>query len=251
MSEFPQYVPDLMQDGVFQPPSIDGDAMTAEPVQEPGADDATAVDLSPYSCPTGLVHPAVNLEKEPVGVIDQHNDIDYAFVKEATCHLTSDQTLFAATGWNGGKGMFGSYKDKLEGPMRHAYDLFLIFLKMGEPAVMQALKNPYFASRVRMPRKLKPALIAVQVVAKPVEQTDGNACYTYAKLLESAAANKIMPDDFAAWAEKAPLRSRRGRDAKSRRASLPVETHTDAADLMRKDDESKGSPRPRTAISWS
>ena len=244
MSGPPQLDPDLMQEGVFPHPSIDGDALTAKPVQEPkhhvGVDDATAQDLSPYSCPSGFVHSAVNLEKEPVGVIDQHNDIDHAFVVEATCVFTFDQTLLAATSWNDGNGMFDSFQVKLEGPLRLSYDLYLYFLKEGEPAVKQALKSPYFALRVRMPRKLKPALIAVQVVAKPVEQTDGNACYTYAKLLESAAANKIMPDDFAAWAAKTTLKATRGRDAKPRGPSPPADIHADAAALMQNDAESMG-----------
>jgi hypothetical protein len=122
---------------------------------------------------------------------------DEDFIKIATSQLTFDDTYCVARTWNDGAGMFIAWHEKLSGPLTHAYRFFLVLLRAGDQNVRAALRDEFYAYRHRMPRQPKPALVAVQIVAKPRENRDKKACSTYALLLEHAARLKVMPDDFA------------------------------------------------------
>ena len=69
-------------------------------------------------------------------------------------------------------------------------------LKGGPKAVEQVLHSPKFPARERIHRN-KPALIALQLAARPRGEAQFKACSEYSPFLQCAALRQIPPEDLA------------------------------------------------------
>lgn len=151
------------------------------------------------------------------------------FLDTATAHHNFNEVYSKAKDWNDGAGMFMAWAEKLRGPLTLAYIFFLVLAKGGHQSMMLALRDDYFTEhRQRIPRTPKPALIAIQIVAKPQEETDKQACSDYAKLLEHAALLEVMPSDFAeamSWVKLKDVK----RKSRKNRATAPEEARASNA----------------------
>jgi len=129
-----------------------------------------------------------------------------------------EEAYRAATAWNNGAGLFLTWQDKLAGPLFTSYRLLLAIIDGGTSAFHRVLLDPYFRTRKRKPSERKIALIAVEVVAKPREDSEMKACSSYAQLLERAIRLEVRLEDFVERMEAEPLRT--PKPAKSTAARL-------------------------------
>lgn len=145
------------------------------------------------------------------------SELDSEFLNAATAHNSFNDVYCKAKSWNDGNGMFMAWADKLNGPLAIAYTLFLVLAKGGHDSMTLALQDDYFTNhRQRLPRNPKPALVAVQIVARPQTDTDKQACSDYAKYLEHAARMEVMPTNFAKAMSPVKLTDVKGKRRQSR-----------------------------------
>ena len=108
-------------------------------------------------------------------------------------HLADD---IAAAGSGSGRLLFYGWLEKVTGALNAAYAPYLHMLKGGPKAVEQVLRSPKFPARDKIHRN-KPALIALQLAARPRGEAQFKACSEYSPFLQCAALRRIPPEGFA------------------------------------------------------
>ena len=141
----------------------------------------------------------------------------------------------SARNWNHGEGLFLTWPSKVAGPLLCAYRLYLALRMGGEGAMKIALRDEYFKKhRLRLPRSPKPELVAIQIVAKPIEHKDRISCSDYAKFLVKAYELRVQPEAFAARMAEIPLKVRKPakRPTELLRASVDTKCESSQQDAV-------------------
>ena len=113
--------------------------------------------------------------------------------------------LSTAVSWNSGEPLFHAWQEKVNGALAVAYPVFLHLLAGGADALDEVLKHPAFVVRQRQHTQ-NLALIALQLVAKPHDDSQAKAASEYALFLKYAALEQIGPDDFPQRMSKVTLK---------------------------------------------
>src|SRR3954452_19648451 len=139
-------------------------------------------------------------------------------------HLADD---IAAAGSGSGRFLFHGWLEKVTGALNDAYAPYLHMLKGGPKAVEQVLRSPKFPARDRIHRN-KPALIALQLAARPRGEAQVKACSEYAPFLQCAALRQIPPEDFAERMASVKLKDAKATIRAERKAARSASRETGA-----------------------
>src|SRR4051794_39310551 len=137
-------------------------------------------------------------------------------------HLADD---IAAAGSGSGRLLFHGWLEKVRGALNDAYAPYLHMLKGGPKAVEQVLRSPKFPARDRIHRN-KPALIALQLAARPRGEAQFKACSEYAPFLQCAALRQIPPEDFAERMASVKLKDAKATIRSARHSCSPQASST-------------------------
>jgi hypothetical protein len=117
-----------------------------------------------------------------------------------------------------GSAFFQAQQDQLVRALNAPYTLYEIMLTEGNTAVETVVRQPYFATRKRGPRKDNLALLAILLALKPTTESHRKLCSAWAAILIWAADHEVPASDFKREASQVTLGTCRDHLREKRRA---------------------------------
>ena len=103
---------------------------------------------------------------------------------------------------------FTSWPLRTQAALLPAYELFLLILDLGDPAIDDLASHPFFRQgRRRKLSRNKPALMVVHLALCPRDQRQRNLCSSWVPLVESFAKRGVAPENFQAELSRTNLRT--------------------------------------------